>query len=209
MALVDGPLTAQHRRMSRLPSHARLLLRAVLACACVFGPLLAIMPAGAAEDPPPKPGEACDARMRHQFDFWVGDWDVRDAAGKVVGRNRITRVHGGCALEEQWSGNGGVTGSSLNAYDAERDRWHQTWVDNTGGLLLLEGGIKDGRMVLSGQTPAANGPATLQRVSWQPLDDGRVRQLWEASKDGGRSWSVVFDGFYARRAGPPRDGTLP
>ena len=77
------------------------------------------------------------AAARHQFDFWLGDWDVRDPAGKLVGRNRITRVHGGCALEEQWSGNGGVTGSSLNAWDAERDRWHQTWVDNTGGLLQL------------------------------------------------------------------------
>ena len=60
---------------------------------------------------------------RRQFDFWLGDWDVRDATGKLVGRNRITRVQGGCALEEQWSGNGGVTGSSLNAYDAERNRW--------------------------------------------------------------------------------------
>jgi hypothetical protein len=137
--------------------------------------------------------------VRRQFDFWLGDWDVRDASGKLVGRNRITRAHGGCALEEQWSGNGGVTGSSLNAYDAERSRWHQTWVDNTGGLLLLEGGLRDGRMVMTGQAAATAGSAPAsQRISWQPLPDGRVRQLWESSADGS-AWSVVFDGYYTRR----------
>ena len=34
---------------------------------------------------------------------------------------------------------------------------------------------------------------------WQPLPDGRVRQLWESSKDGGETWTVAFDGYYARR----------
>lgn len=150
---------------------------------------------------PPKPGQACEAQARRQFDFWLGDWGVRDPAGKVVGRNRIARVHGGCALEEQWSGNGGVTGSSLYAYDPARDRWHQTWVDNTGGLLQLDGGLQGGRMVMSGQDPPVDGKAApLQRVSWQPLDDGRVRQLWEASKDAGQTWATVFDGLYSRRA---------
>jgi hypothetical protein len=25
-----------------------------------------------------------------------------------------------------------------------------------------------------------------------------VRQLWESSTDGGRTWNVVFDGWYSR-----------
>ena len=28
------------------------------------------------------------------------------------------------------------------------------------------------------------------------LVDGSVRQLWEASQDGGATWSVLFDGLY-------------
>lgn len=168
------------------------------AAACVLA-LLGTPPAGAAQEAP-KPGSACDAAARRQFDFWLGDWDVRDATGKLVGRNRITRVQDGCALEEQWSGNGGVTGSSLNAYDAERNRWHQTWVDNTGGLLLLEGGLRDGRMIMAGQAVATPGAMpVMQRIGWQALPDGRVRQLWESSPDGS-VWTVVFDGYYTRRA---------
>ena len=180
------------------------------ALAIALAAALAMLPAHAADAPAPAPGQACDAKPRRQFDFWLGDWDVRDPRGKLVGRNRITRVHGGCALEEQWSGNGGVTGSSLNAWDAERDRWNQTWVDNTGGLLHLDGGWTGERMVLSGQdAPTPGASPTLQRISWQPLPDGRVRQLWEASKDGGRTWTTAFDGTYSRRAGTSVPGPLP
>ena len=153
-----------------------------------------------AADAAPKPVAACDAAVHHQFDFWIGDWDVRDAQGKPAGRNRITRVHDGCGLLEQWSGAGNVTGSSLNAYDPARRAWHQTWIDNTGNVLVLEGEWQDGRMVLRGTAPLATGAApALQRISWQPLPDGRVRQLWESSSDRGTTWSTVFDGYYTRR----------
>jgi hypothetical protein len=222
MALAGGPLAGHDARvhpimanlMRRPPNDARrwrsLELAGGIACASVLGAVLAVLPAGAADDPAPKPGQACESKARRQFDFWLGDWDVHDPSGKLVGRNRITRVHGGCALEEQWSGNGGVTGTSLNAYDPERDRWHQTWIDNTGGLLQLDGGWKDDRMVLVGQdAPSPGAPPTLQRISWQPLPDGRVRQLWEASKDAGRTWTTAFDGTYSRRPGTPIAGALP
>jgi len=38
-----------------------------------------------------------------------------------------------------------------------------------------------------------------ERVSWTPGEDGRVRQLWESSRDAGKTWTVVFDGTYVRR----------
>ena len=180
---------------------------ALAAAACALVSFLAL-PAGAADEAASKPGTACDSPPRRQFDFWLGEWEVRNPAGKLVGRNRITRVHGGCALEEQWSGNGGVSGQSLNVYDVERDRWHQTWVDNTGGFLLLDGGYKDGRMVMTGQAAPTPGAAPqMQRIAWQPLPDGRVRQLWESSPDGS-TWTIVFDGYYTRRPAAPAHGAL-
>jgi hypothetical protein len=65
--------------------------------------------------PPPKP-KPCTAQEHRQFDFWIGDWQVRDPAGKPVGENRIVALHGGCVLLESWSGAGGFTGSSVNGY---------------------------------------------------------------------------------------------
>jgi len=140
----------------------------------------------------------CTTAPHRQFDFWLGDWDVVDAKGKPAGRNRIVAVHDGCALQENWAGNGGFTGTSLNAYDAERKAWHQTWVDNNGGVLQLDGNVVDGRMVLTGES-TDEGRKVLQRIAWQRLPDGRVRQLWESSSDAGATWTVAFDGYYAKR----------
>jgi hypothetical protein len=145
------------------------------------------------------PSDACGAPEHRQFDFWIGEWDVADAAGKPAGQNRITAIHGGCALREEWQGRGGVTGSSLNVYDRERKRWHQTWVDSGGGLLVLEGAFAGGAMMLSGASTDASGNRTLQRIRWQVQPDGRVRQQWEASAGDGREWKLVFDGWYTKR----------
>ena len=154
------------------------------------------------EKPAPAPAQAppgCTAPEHRQFDFWLGEWTVRDPAGKVVGENRIISLHKGCVLYESWTGAGGFTGSSLNIYDAERRKWHQTWVDVSGALLLLDGEFRDGRMTLAGKSaPDAKGIVTLQRITWTPLSDGRVRQLWESSKDAGATWTTAFDGYYTK-----------
>ena len=149
----------------------------------------------------PAPAVKCTAPAYREFDFWIGEWDVHDPAGKRVGENRISRIHDGCALLEEWRGNGGVSGSSVNVYDRERGRWHQTWVDSGGGLLVLHGGFADGAMTLSGESLEAGPPVkrSLQRIRWQLQPDGRVRQLWEASTDDGRAWTIAFDGWYTKR----------
>lgn len=61
-------------------------------------------------------------------------------------------------------------------------------------------------MVLVGETPSGQEPgkSVLQRIAWEKQDDGRVRQLWETSPDGGRTWAVAFDGWYTRI---PEDST--
>ncbi len=161
--------------------------------------LLLCMTAGGAAAQASAPRSSCGGPEFHQFDFWIGDWDVHDANGKPVGRNRIAAVQKGCALTEQWEGRGGVTGTSLNAWDAERKRWHQTWIDSSGGLLLLDGGLVDGKMVLSGTANDSSGKPARQRITWQKLSDGRVRQTWESSADGGATWTVAFDGYYSTR----------
>lgn len=147
----------------------------------------------------PKP---CSAPEHRQFDFWVGDWDV--AAGPKPedgGRNTIDVIQGGCVLREQWRGGGGGNGTSLNAYDAARGVWHQTWVDDRGGLLVLEGGMKEGKMVLTGTHRSRRDPkvTVTERIAWTPVDADHVRQVWDSSTDGGVTWKNSFDGLYKRR----------
>lgn len=150
------------------------------------------------------PAPACTAAEHRQFDFWVGDWTVTDSAGATTyGANRITREENGCALREQWRGASGVTGQSLNFYDPHRRQWEQLWVASGGTVLRLAGGFDGTSMTLEGESISSTGAAIHNRITWTPRSDGRVRQRWKVSEDGGTTWRTVFDGWYRRSTAEP------
>lgn len=140
--------------------------------------------------------KSCEAPEYRQFDFWVGEWTVENAAGEPAGANRIELVLKDCALHESWEGAGGGRGFSYSIYDRRTDSWHQTWVDDRGRLLQLDGRLEDGKMVLKGENPGPNGGTIFHEVTWEKIDGGRVRQVWSISRDEGNSWNTVFDGIY-------------
>jgi hypothetical protein len=158
--------------------------------------LMLLVSAGVtAADPP---SSKCTAAEMRQFDFWVGAWKVTDR-GKLAGHNRIELILDGCALLENWTGAEGGAGKSLNFFDTEDRRWHQTWIDRSGGALFLSGRFENGAMRLEGERAASGEtPATRHRITWTALPDGRVRQLWESSPAGREEWTVQFDGLYVR-----------
>jgi len=149
----------------------------------------------------------CTGPQYKEFDFWLGDWEVRNAAGQILGHNRISKRHGGCVVQEEWEGANGGSGTSLNVYDQTTKQWHQFWVDASGTNWLssdaqgnpvtLRGGIHDGAMVLASH-PDTLPAIGLTRATWRLLPDGRVRQTFESSTDGGKTWTVSFDGFYKK-----------
>jgi hypothetical protein len=148
-----------------------------------------------AEPRPDAPGP-CTTPEHRQFDFWLGKWEVHTADGKRAGANTIRLMLGGCVLQEHWRGARGHQGTSYNIYDASRRRWHQTWVDDQGLLLELDGAYADGRMVLSGETVDSAGRTMRQRITWERMEGGKVRQRWDASSDGVK-WESQFDGIYS------------
>ena len=153
---------------------------------------------GVAASAPAQTPAACGGPEHKAFDFWIGEWNVHAANGKLAGTNSIKREIGGCVLHERYDTGRGYAGESFNIYDARRELWHQTWVDTGGLLLLLEGGVRDGKMVLDGQTMGVDGQSTRHRITWTPHADGSVRQLWESTGIGGE-WTVAFDGKYTRK----------
>jgi len=142
----------------------------------------------------------CTAQEHRQFDFWVGEWTVTTPQGDLAGTNRIDRTLGGCVLQEHWTGSKGGHGTSFNLWTAADGKWHQVWVDDSGSMLVLSGSLDGARMVMTGThpTPGLSGGTTLERITWTPLPGGTVRQEWDASTDGGTTWSSQFDGVYTR-----------
>jgi hypothetical protein len=171
-------------------------MHALVAALAILLALAGSAPAFAEAAPMPD----CSAPEHRQFDFWIGHWAVT-ANGKPAGDSRIESILEGCAVQETWSGASGYRGKSLNLYNRALGQWEQFWVDSTGGRLVLRGGLRDGAMVLEGtaeQPDAKTGVVRRDRVTWTPNADGTVRQLWEKSEDDGATWSVEFDGLYAR-----------
>ena len=77
----------------------------------------------------------------------------------------------------------------------------QTFVDDLGMVLVLDGEFRDGKMVLSGRRSASRGSSMLNRITWQKMDGDRIRQRWEQSSDEGKNWTLLFEGIYSRKKG--------
>jgi hypothetical protein len=159
----------------------------------------------------------CSAPQHRQFDFWIGEWDVvpnpdtaapgapPPAPGRKPASNVIVKAHDGCVLIENWTA-AGQTGQSFNLYDRTSRRWHQTWVDNGGGLHQYWGALEGANMVFYGEVPL--GPASkfagrrTIRLTFFPLGPDRVRQFSESlAMDG--AWTMNYDLIYTRRKATP------
>jgi len=134
-----------------------------------------------------------------EFDFWLGEWDVHTANGSFAGKNRIEKAQAGCVLIENWVSVTGVPGMSMNYFDISSNEWVQVWIGAGGTQIVIRGGLGDEGLLLEGQINyVANGTSAPFRGLWTPLPDGRVRQFFEQSNDGGENWVPWFEGFYTR-----------
>ncbi len=164
---------------------------------------LSIPAAAAAEQAPaPKKAPDCTAPERHQFDFWVGKWDVYPASKpeRLVAHSLIESLYAGCGIRENWMPLKGGTGGSLNAYDPIKKQWRQFWTDASGSSALFTGGWNGREMVIEGVWPQPGHPTQITRITYTPLKDGSVEQAGQSSDDGGKSWQKSFDLIYRKPA---------
>jgi hypothetical protein len=159
------------------------------------------------QTPPPLP--TCSLPEHRQFDFWVGEWDVRPAGTPDTAatplRNDIRLEDSGCVVTEHWT-TPRMTGRSVNIYDRTRGQWHQTWVDSTGGLHEYWGDANaDGNLVFTGTTPTGTTDNSRQVVRLTFFNQGpdkahpsKVRQFSEILGADGR-WTTNYDLIYFRR----------
>ncbi len=153
-------------------------------------------PAPAAQ---PLPQPCRNSREYRQLDFWVGEWEVQNPQGRPAGTSSVQLILKDCVIFENWTGARGYTGKSFNLYNTQTRKWQQIWVDDQGGIIQFTGEFRDGAMRYTSASTAADGKPILGRMTFTPLAEGRVRQLWEQSPDDGKTWNIVFDGTYIRK----------
>lgn len=142
----------------------------------------------------------CEYNPRYdRLDFWLGNWEVFNPRDQKAGENVITKVYSNCMVHENWSSFGSnFRGQSINYYHPEQDVWYQHWNDNSGSIISYKGRWQDSAMFFEGFNVAADGNRVQSRMMLKPLDDGRVEQLIEQSRDG-KNWNIWFHGFYVKK----------
>lgn len=145
--------------------------------------------------PPAK--SPCIDPLYHQFDFWVGKWDVYGPKGRKIAQSLIEPVYG-CGIRENWMPLNGENGGSLSVYVPGQKRWEQFYFDTSGERAYLQGGWTGERMVLNRVWDSDQKGRPLNRMSYEIRPNGDVRQFGESSTDQGRTWSVTFDLLYRR-----------
>jgi len=160
----------------------------------------------------------CTADSSYQrLAFWVGDWDVFDSTGAHYATQRVSAVIDECAIAAEWASGGGNKGMGLSAFDMKTHKWKQIYVSNQvpfrSGVTLRASDPSytgPGIRFIQLPDPAAANPEQ-SRVTIMPLSGHRALQQFEDSKDGGKTWHVVFKAEHRLRMTPamsPRGSNL-
>ena len=139
----------------------------------------------------------------HDFDFWIGDWEVYQTGTKfLVGHSLVQSIAGDCALLENWTSTQAHSGKSFNYYDAAVGKWEQDWL-GAGGQSdrqrFYNGEYKDGAMSFTNETVNAQKVKVLGNFRFYNIDKDTVRQYLEQSTDGGKTYQPVYDFTYVRK----------
>lgn len=138
------------------------------------------------------------SKEARQFDFWIGEWDVKSTTGLPAGRSSIESILGECVIFENWTSAApqNYAGKSINLYNNTTGKWMQTWVDDKGAVTeFINGEYKDNKMMFVTRPDAQN---QITRLTFFNLEPNKVRQVFETTNDDGKTWVTTTDLFYHR-----------
>ena len=159
-------------------------------------------PAGAALEQSTAPA-TCDTPQHHRLDFWLGDWQVFDAATQqLVAVDRVEKSYAGCVVTEYLDFltdmyrrpgvKARLAGVAVNRFDGES--WLQMWADNQWGAILLRGAPNaDGNMEFVTVVPSRHRDV---KLVYEKHADGTLRILQYVAPAGSGKWSQYGDLLY-------------
>ena len=142
------------------------------------------------------------------FDFWLGDWRVswHNADGTTgSARNRIIKTLDGKVIEENFEQDASdlppiLRGRSVSVLQQSTGIWQQVWADNQGGYFAFSASVDgDKRIFATALLPGADNIVRGQRMVFYNIQANSFAWDWEGTRDGGRSWSLLWRLAYFRQ----------
>jgi hypothetical protein len=159
----------------------------------------------------PADSSYCSSAEAHQFDFWIGNWDIeqkiiqKDGTWlKTIARDSVFSILKGCAIEEHWNGNvkffwagmkktKPMEGFSIRYYDANDKKWHIKWMDNFNPTIGdgFAGNFKDGIGEFFQEKNIEKGKR-LSRITFSDITKNSFHWDLSISSDIGKTWSKIW-----------------
>ena len=148
---------------------------------------------------------ATDLQDSTLFDFWVGKWAATwDEGNGVIGKgtNDITKTLDGKVIQENFEiyegASKGFKGTSLTVFNPQTKNWKQAWADNQGGYFDFTGELDGEKRIFKTAPKERNGKTIVQRMVFYNITDNKMTWDWEASQDGGKTWTLSWRINYAK-----------
>lgn len=142
----------------------------------------------------------CSSIEYSQFDFWVGNWNVYNDKGALIGVNNIVKMTNACTIQENWTSKTSKSkGTSYNYFNKIDNSWNQVWIDNSGFSLILKGKFEKGKMILNSEIIKSKKGSYRNQIIWEKKKDNSVVQIWNYINENGKVIKEVFKGLYKKR----------
>ncbi|MDX5419581.1 MAG: hypothetical protein LPK09_10225 [Hymenobacteraceae bacterium] len=153
----------------------------------------------------------CDEPAHHQFDFWLGEWNIKQKILMQDGswfeakaQTEVKQVLGGCALLENWSGEvlffwegmqkpEELRGLSVRAYNPKSKKWSINWMDNRN-LQFGEhtGEFANGKGEFYRTITSPEGKEITTRITFSDMKEASVHWDLAVTSDAGKTWTVLW-----------------
>jgi hypothetical protein len=144
--------------------------------------------------------QSCSANpISRELDYWLGTWTVSYPGGPKGSTSKVELQLDSCLFVEHWGDSNGHQGENVFAYGKDDETWHGLFADNRGRLhVFVEGTVAAGMAEFLGPGRGEDGGTVLSRIRVIRIDANSLKQTWEKSVDGGRTWKTEFGLDYIR-----------
>jgi hypothetical protein len=153
----------------------------------------------------------CSRPEYHQFDFWIGQWDIKQKILKADGtwfeadaHTNVSPILDNCALMEEWQGDvfffwegmqkpERLKGFSVRAFDGKTNQWTISWMD-TRHLRFseFEGNFHGRRGEFFRKRLNEEKKETITRITFSDITPASVHWDLAVSTDNGQSWKTLW-----------------
>lgn len=153
----------------------------------------------------------CNSEEFHQFDFWIGEWDINQKIIQKDGswletsaQTSVTSILNGCALEEHWKGDvrffwlgmekvETMEGFSFRYYNEKEKVWYLYWIDELNLSLGsgAKGKFENGKGEFFSENSTPNGKR-MSRITFSNITENSVDWDLAISEDNGENWTTIW-----------------